>query len=193
MPNFENQPARNAFHGRLKDIADATRDAKSDRIDGIERDIRVLTEKAARQDGWKDLIDAQAKHIAALTDRLADHDRWEWRQEHRLRALEARHRHQYWHLHPWVPRVLMYGISPSSLRFNASEPAVRGLRKAGYESVQDLVAVTSDGDRTPAKVVHAALAKLHEDDPDNVPAPPDPEEVEDVMTVAQQLIEQKGT
>ncbi|MEM7641643.1 MAG: hypothetical protein AAF366_03870 [Pseudomonadota bacterium] len=193
MPNFENQPAKNAFHGRLKDIADATRDAKSGRIDRVERDILVLTEKVARQDGWKDLIDAQSKHIAMLADRIVNHDRWELHQERRLQALEARHRYQYWHLHPWVPRVLMYGINPSSLKFNASEVYVRGLRKAGYESVQDLLAVKPEGDKKRAEIVHAQLAKAYQDDPDNMPDPPDPEEVEEVMIIAQQMIDQKGT
>ncbi|WP_299822746.1 hypothetical protein [uncultured Jannaschia sp.] len=192
MTDFEKQPVRNAIHGRLKAIADANRNAKSDQVGQLEKTLLALMEKVARQEGWKDLIDAQGTDVALLTDWIAGHDKRLACQELRLQTLEARHRYRRWLLHPWVPRVLMYGISPSSLKFNASEVCVRGLRKAGYESIQDLLAVKPDKDRKPAKIVHAELAKAHQDDPDNVQEPPAPEEVEEVMIIAQRMIEQKG-
>lgn len=170
MPKFQNQPAKNAIHGRLQGISGAI----------------------AKSGKQKKRIKRLEKLIWNLRDRIDRHDKWEVRQEHRLRALEAAHRYHYWRQHPWLPRVLMYGITPSSLRFNNSEFAVKALRKAGYDKVSDVIDVKPSGGLQPYEIIHSLLVDEHRNDPDNMPEPPDPEEVEEFVIIAQQLIAPKS-
>lgn len=161
-------------------------------IEGLKANIKDISAEA----------DVFNKNFVAVADKGADIDgklhefskrlhRLEGahnNQELRIARLEAHHWHTHWRYKRWVPRALMFGISPSSRKFVASEPAVASLRQLGYEGIDQMLEVRGTAELDPPAVIHSKWADEHKKRPDKISEPPELTEIEEFWKIAQEMM-----
>ena len=165
---------RTQLHRRLADMTAA--------LDAIGAQIGIQPPLPPEIGDLQKRVDA-IEHILCQTPPWADFD-------NRLQTLEERSRRKVvWQDLPmWMTRAMILGISPTQRRFVVSEAAVAGLRAAGYDTIDQIVAETGSDGRSRAETIHAKWEEAHRSDPGSVPAPPPVEEIDEFCRICDVLL-----
>lgn len=171
----------NDFHARLRGIEEGL---AGDDTGVLSESVRELTVRVGMlSDGLRGQTEL-TRAVAGLTEAVT----FAAALDYRIARLEAQHLHALWQRRQRVPRMMIYGISPTRRSFVASEPSVSAIRAAGYQTIDDLIAEQPTASEDAADVAYAKVVAAHRADPSKVEAPPDAEEFRDFFRICQEMV-----